>query len=125
MTGLVTQAALVLALGHTGWEAAHATRYAPNVMERAATNHGLPLASCMVSFDGAPLGAVVWVRSRATGALLDCQVSDLSAKADKQRHVLANLVELDYDSQALMCVDVDGPWRLCKVDILEQARPNE
>ena len=88
-------------------------------MERAATNHGLPLASCMVSWDGAPLGTVVWVRSRATGALLDCQVSDLSQAKDRKRHVLANLVELDYDSQALMCVDADGPWRACKVDILK------
>lgn len=118
LTGLVTQAVVVLALGHTGWEAGHATRYSEGLMHTAARNHRLAMADCMVSDDVAPLGAFIWIRSRGTGALLHCQVSDLSAPQDRKRHMLAGLVELDYSSSQRMCVDFDGPWRACKVDIL-------
>lgn len=115
MTGLAATAALVLALGHTGWEEGYATRYNPGVMRAAATAHGLPVADCMVSLDLAGLGAFVWVRSASTGRLLRCQVSDYSKAEDRKRHIAAGLIELDAASSRLVCLDYEGPWRQCPV----------
>jgi hypothetical protein len=120
LTGLVAVAALVLALGATGWEEGYATRYDPGVMRAAATAHGLPVADCMVSLDLAELGAFVWVRSVATGRLLHCQVSDESKARDRKRHVAASLIELDAASSRLICLDYDGPWRHCPVWVLRR-----
>ena len=78
----------------------------------------------MVSYDRARLGTFIWIRSHGTGALLYCQVTDESAGSakvvgsDKWRHMQVNLVEFDYASSQRMCIDWNGPWRLCKVDIL-------
>ncbi len=132
MTGLAAQAALVWALGTTGWEVGYATRYNPGRMHAVAAYRDLPVADCMVSYDRAPLGAFVWVRSENTGRLLFCQITDVSKGAatvsgsDKWRHVRANLIEADWASARELCGDAfDGPWRECKVQILKGVSPNE
>ena len=119
VTGLAASAALVWGLGMTGWEAGHATRYAETLMHEVAANRNMPVADCMVAYDLARLGDFVWVRSRGTGRLLYCQVTDVSAPKDRARHVRANLIELDFSSARQICVDHDGPWRLCRVAILK------
>ena len=125
MTGLVTSAALVLALG-TGWEPGHGTRYAEHVMHEVAERRGLPVADCMIAYDRAPLGTFVWVRGQ-TGRLLWCQVTDESKGradtpgSDKWRHIRANLVEFDWASARAMCVDFAGPWRDCPVWVLRHS----
>ena len=117
MTGLIAGAALVLALGCTGWETGYATRYDAGLMHHVADTRNLPVADCMVSDDLAPLGAFVWVRGSNTGALLSCQVTDVSESIDRGRHVRAGLVELDWASARTICGEAQfaGPWRNCPV----------
>lgn len=116
MTGLIGQAALVLALGQG--DAGYATRYAEHLMHRVAANRAMPVADCMVSYDLAGLGEFVWVRGENTGALLHCQITDHSAPPDRARHVRAGLVELDWESARRACGwAFDGPWRWCPVTV--------
>lgn len=117
MTGLVAQAALLLALGQG--DAGYATRYSPGLMHRVASNRAMPVADCMVSDDLARLGTFVWVRGHNTGALLSCQVTDVSQARDRERHVKAGLVELDWASARRVCGEAafHGPWRWCPVTV--------
>ena len=98
-------------------------------MHRVAANRGMPVSECMVAYDGAPLGTFVWVRG-ARG-LLWCQITDHSKGSasvpgsDTWRHLRANLIEADYASSQWLCLDRDGPWRLCPVRILKGISADE
>jgi hypothetical protein len=123
LTGLVTQAALILALGQGGTDG-YATHYSPGLFERVARNRGMPVAACLVADDVAQLGAWLWVRGVRTGALRHCQVTDLShgsatvPGSDKWRHLRDGLIELDHDSAVEVCGEwFSGPWRHCPVTI--------
>jgi hypothetical protein len=116
MTGLISGAALILALGQTGWERGYATHYRQGLFEQVADNRGMPRARCMVADDRTPLGAFVAIRGARTGVLLRCQTTDVSAPKDKARHLRDGLVELDYHSGRAICGKWFAErWRNCPV----------
>lgn len=119
MTGLATTAAIVLALGATGWSEGYATYYRPKLFQAVAANHGMWATACMVADDRAPLGTFVWVQGLRTGARRHCRVTDVSEAVDLRRHLDDGLSELDYDSAVTICGRrwLQNGWRNCPVRI--------
>ena len=124
MTGLAASAALVWAMGCSGWADGYATHYRAGLFEEVAHNRDMPIASCMVADDVAELGAFITIRGVRTGAIRRCQVTDMSAGrattpgSDKWRHLHDGLVELDYDSALAICGKwFRERWRNCPIRI--------
>lgn len=85
-----------------GAETRYAVRYAPGVFEQVARNRGMEPAPCMVASPVHPLGAWLLVEGR-TGRRLRCKVVDVSAPADRQRHIRLHRIEVDPRSGAILC----------------------
>lgn len=100
--GLVTQAALALAMGAamTGADIRFAVRYSPGLMEQVARNRGMEPQACMVAHPTEPIGAWLLVEGKTR---LRCQVVDTSAPADRARHIRLKRIEVDPKSGAQLC----------------------
>ena len=112
MTGLVTTAALVLALG-AGGDTRFAVRYDLGAMGRAAQTHGIPVTDCMFAHPILPLGTRARIRGMRTGHEEICVQGDTSqdrdttgrnsAESDRARHIRLKRVELSYSASFRIC----------------------
>lgn len=103
--GLVTTAALVLALGAgplDGYDGI-AAHYAPGVMERVSLNRAMPIVGCMIASPRHDIGQWVLVEGRNTGTRLRCRVTDTSRPGDWRRHMDEGLFELGYTVTEALC----------------------
>lgn len=97
---------LYIALALLGGEemVGYAPRYSPGLMARVAERRGLTPVACMVSSPIYPVGTWVWVWGRSTHTLERCRVTDVSASADRARHIRTRrIVELGYDEAKRIC----------------------
>lgn len=106
-TGLVAQAALILALGAGSYDGI-AAHYAPGVMERVSLNRGMSIVACMIASPRHTIGQWVIVEGLNTGKRLHCRVTDTSRPQDWQRHLDEGLFELGWANT----IDVCGSTRL-------------
>ena len=89
-------------------------------MERVAANRGMEPYACMVSSPVWPLGTELWVFGHATGVLLRCEVYDVSAPADRARHIRTRrVIEIGYANAMQICGSVTGSVRECKVTVIK------
>lgn len=95
----------------------YAAHYSPGVFEQVRINRGLPKADCLISSDWHPLGTWVRVEGRRTGAVRVCEVADVSAPADRARHLRAHLFELDFRSAAHICGSTRLANRECPIRV--------
>lgn len=103
--GLVAHAALALALGAAlvGADVRYAVRYAPGIFEQVAERRGIEPVSCMVAHPTEPIGTWLIVEGVRTGVRLRCRVLDVSAPADRARHIRLKRIEVDPASGAKLC----------------------
>lgn len=97
-----------------------AVRYAPGVFEQVARNRGMAVERCMVASPVHPLGAWVLVEGANTGRRLRCRVMDVSAPADRQRHIRLRRIEVDPRSGAELC---GASWQGRAVECPVKVRP--
>ncbi len=69
-----------------------AAHYGAGVMERVADVRELPRVRCMVSSPYEPIGTWLQVTRVETGHTELCRVTDVSAPADRPRHIRRGLV---------------------------------
>lgn len=101
----------------------YATHYAAGLFEKVRLARALPPAGCYTSSDWHELGSFVEVRGLRTEVIRRCEVADISAPADRARHMRDGLVELDYASAQAICGKWwSGPWRQCPV-VVRAYRP--
>jgi len=94
----------------------YAPHYDPGLMGAVADRRDMAQSSCMVSSPVYPLGTRLYVYGARTGALLRCQVVDVSHPRDKARHLRTKrLVELSYESARALCGTVRGNSIECPV----------
>ncbi len=106
----LASAALILALGagslgvdRSGWNEHIAAHYSKGLMDRVAVRRGLPVTDCMLASPLHPIGAWVEVWGLNTNERQMCQVVDTSQPRDRARHIRTRLVELRWESAALLC----------------------
>lgn len=104
MSRLLVELYIALALLGGEETAGYAPRYSPGLMAKVAERRGLAPVACMVSSPIYPVGTWIWVWGRTTFALEYCRVTDVSASADRARHIRTRrVVELGYDEAKRIC----------------------
>jgi hypothetical protein len=99
-------ARLLLALGVMGGtvERGFAPHYAPGLMERIAVMRELQVVPCMVSSPRYRVGTWLTIYGRKTGKVLSCNVADVSAPKDTERHLRTKrVVELGWPAAQILC----------------------
>jgi len=123
MTGLAVTAALLLALGHTGWESGWAVRYSEGTMERVAARRGIAAQDCMVAWTAATDAdiGVTWLRIVGPGGAADCLPVDLPQDRDRAALLRRGvLVELGYANRDLCLPGWSGRARDCRVNVIRR-----
>lgn len=121
MTGLISTAALVLALGTTGWEVGFAVRYREGRMERTADIRAIPQQPCMVAWTAATDADIgeTWLRIVGPGGAATCLVVDLPETRDRAALEKRGIVvELGYMNRDLCLPGWTGRARDCKVRVI-------
>ena len=124
LIGLVTSAALILALGAGPptyrAQSGFAVMYSKNVMEAVARNRGIAPQACMIAWTAArdvDIGRT-WLHIEGPAGTLDCLTVDLPQDVDRpaleQRGVL---VELGYPSRWICGKNWSGRARDCRVRV--------
>ena len=119
VVGLTIKACLLLSLGAGMFDSdvRFAGRYSPGGFERVAARRGMPVERCMVAHPTAALGTWLLVEG-PTSKRLRCKVLDVSAPADKARHIRLKRIEVDPQSGALLCGSAwQGNPRECPVRV--------
>jgi hypothetical protein len=100
-------------------EHGYAPHYAPGLMARVARNRDLAPIVCQVSRPRGPIGGWVWVFGERTGALLHCQVVDVSHPRDLARHIRTRrVVEISHENAAQLCGTTKGSVKECPVLVI-------
>ena len=121
--GLIRLYILLALCGGSVYEG-HAPHYARNLMDRVAARRDLAPAPCMVSSPRYAIGSFVYVYGKQTGALRHCKVVDVSADADRARHIRTGReVELDYAVTAAICGTTRGSVAECGVIVIRLEEP--
>lgn len=98
---------------------AYAPHYAENLMPRVAARRGMQPQACMISSAQYEIGEWLWVYGKQTGALLHCQVVDVSQTRHRQGHIARRrLIELSWENTAQLCGTVNGSSAECPVFIM-------
>jgi hypothetical protein len=103
VTGLVAQAALIFALGCTGYQERLAVRYDPDLMEGIARARGLPITPCLFAHPTLPLGTRARILGVRTGHAEWCDQADTSEDVDRARHIRLRRIELSYAASLRIC----------------------
>ena len=129
MTGLVIQAALVLALGAgpatyraqtAPAQRGFAVMYAPNMMERVARVRGIVPQPCMIAWTYARDRDIGWTWLRVVGpaGVLDCLTVDLPQNRDRLGLVRRGIVvELGFPSRFICGAAWRGRAVECPVEV--------
>lgn len=118
LMGIITGAALLLAMGVGYVHDGYAARYNPGVMKMVAENRGLSIESCMISSPLYNIGEWVYVYGEVTNVRLYCRVTDTSAPQDRKRHIRTRLyAELNYDAARIICGSVTNSNKECPIKI--------
>jgi hypothetical protein len=97
----------------------YAPHYAPGLMAKVAARRGMEPQACMISSAEYDIGTWVWVYGVRSGALLHCQVIDVSHPRDVARHRRTRrLIELDYAVTKEICTTTRGSSAECPVIIV-------
>lgn len=121
MTGLAATAALLLALGATGWEEGYAVHYSKNTMENVAHNRRIAVQSHMLAWTQATDADIGETRLRVVGphGAATFLVVDLPQSRDRaaleQRGIL---VELGYANRWICGPTWSGRAIDCKVRVI-------
>lgn len=116
--GIITTAALLLAMGAGYVHEGYAARYDPGVMKMVADNRGLSIESCMISSPLYDIGEWVYVYGEVTDERLYCRVTDTSEDIDRKRHLRTRLyAELNYDAARIICGSVTNSNKECPIKI--------
>lgn len=111
---------MILALCAGECQIGVAPHYSPGLMEKVADNRGLPRVACMVSSPIYPIGTRVMVYGVRTKTLLECRVTDISAPADRERHIRTRrVVELGFTEAVRLCGQTTEPPGKCPVVVWE------
>lgn len=97
MTALAAQAALVFALGHTGWSHGYAVHYAKGRMEHVANVRRIAQQPCMLAWTAATDADIgrTWLRVVGPNGALDCLVVDLPRPGKDKRGLVARRVAVE------------------------------
>jgi hypothetical protein len=99
---------------------AYAPHYDKGLMARVAARRDMQPQACMISSAQYGIGEWVWVFGKRTGALLHCQVIDVSQTRHKKGHIARlRLIELDYAVTRQLCGTVNGSSAECPVTIIK------
>ncbi len=89
-------------------------------MARVARSRDMQPQACMISSAEYEIGTFLWVYGKKTGALLHCQVVDVSHPAHRRGHVARRrLVELSYEVTKQFCGTVNGSSAECAVLVIK------
>ena len=110
-----------MALTGCGWQEAYAPHYSKGLMAKVAARRDMQPQACMISSAQFEIGTWLWVFGKRTGALLHCQVVDVSASRDRARHLRTKrLIELSYEVTVALCGTTKGSSAECPVLIWGQ-----
>jgi len=105
----------------------YATTYSPDPsprsMEQVSRNRELPIVKCMVASPFHEIGDWIRVKSKNTGVMLRCRVTDVSAPEDEARHRKNKLFEFDFTSWKKLCGTTfvgEQPWRQCEIEARDE-----
>jgi hypothetical protein len=120
LTGLAAGAALILALGVTGWEAGYAVHYSKNTMEAVAHKRGIAVQPHMLAWSQATDADIgqTWLRVVGPAGTLDALVVDLPQDADRAAlQARGILVELSWGDRWICGAGWSGRAIDCKVHV--------
>lgn len=96
--------------------------YDRGVMGQVAANRGLPLQSCMIASPHHAIGARVVVTGQRTGQSRLCVVYDVPRTIHRPGLIRRGVVaELDFRSAKILCGEIGGQPRNCRVTVRDVA----